>query len=347
MGVPHVVLDAYQLAAAEPLPGGLINATFLANSAGADSPSVVLQRLHSIFAAEVNIDIAAITEHLAAAGLETPRIVPTSDGSLWVEHDGAVWRALTFVPGETIDAVADPRVAEAAGELVGRFHAALADLDHTFAFARAGVHDTAAHLAKLDRLVDDAPDEPWVAGAVELARQILDAAASRPEWGELPERITHGDLKISNVRFASVEPPIARCLLDLDTLGTLTLAYELGDALRSWCNNAEDSGEPTVRVDVFAAALAGYRRGNPSCPTDELAAVPAGALTVSLELAARFCADVFEDSYFGWDPARFPDRRSHNLVRARNQLALAGQFRSQFSALETAVEAACRAPINT
>jgi DNA polymerase elongation subunit (family B) len=31
---------------------------------------------------------------------------------------------------------------------------------------------------------------------------------------------------------------------------------------------------------------------------------------------------VFRDEYFGWDAARFPSRRAHNLVRARGQLAL-------------------------
>ena len=47
-----------------------------------------------------------------------------------------------------------------------------------------------------------------------------------------------------------------------------------------------------------------------------------GLETVCIELAARFAVDAFRDSYFGWDPSRFPTRRVHNLVRARGQLAL-------------------------
>lgn len=340
MRVPDVVLRAYDLDSAEPFAGGLINQTFLARGAGADSPSVVLQRLHPIFGAEVNADIEAITGRLAAAGLETPRIVHTGDDRLWVEHEGAIWRAMTFVPGITIDAVPGPEVARAAGELAGRFHAALADCDHVFAFTRAGVHDTAAHLARLERLIGEhqSSDAPWTAGAIELGEAILDAAARRPRWGELPERVCHGDLKISNIRFASVDPdgpPVARCLVDLDTLGRMPLPYELGDALRSWCNGAEDDAEPRLRVDIFEAALVGYRQGNPDRVTAaELEAVPAGAQVVAIELAARFCSDIFEDSYFGWDPKRFPDRRSHNLVRARNQLALADQIQRELEVLE-------------
>ncbi len=54
----------------------------------------------------------------------------------------------------------------------------------------------------------------------------------------------------------------------------------------------------------------------------EVAAIVPGLITCCVELAARFCADAFEDRYFGWDPTRFASRREHNLVRAHGQLAL-------------------------
>src|SRR5215475_9377982 len=47
-----------------PLTGGLINATYAVRRGGA--PIAVLQRLHPIFAGAVNLDIDAITSHLAA-----------------------------------------------------------------------------------------------------------------------------------------------------------------------------------------------------------------------------------------------------------------------------------------
>jgi hypothetical protein len=53
-----------------------------------------------------------------------------------------------------------------------------------------------------------------------------------------------------------------------------------------------------------------------------------GLETVCIELAARFAVDAFDDRYFGWDPARFPSRRLHNLVRARGQLALGVDVRA-------------------
>jgi hypothetical protein len=47
-----------------------------------------------------------------------------------------------------------------------------------------------------------------------------------------------------------------------------------------------------------------------------------GVEWVSLELAARFAPTPCFESYFGWDPARFPGRGEHNLVRARGQWSL-------------------------
>src|ERR1043165_2567459 len=82
-----------------PLAGGLINKTFIVRNPDS-MPVAVLQQLHPIFGAEVNLDIEAVTTHLASRGMVTPRLLRTRDGHPWVEHDGAVWRALTYVDGE-------------------------------------------------------------------------------------------------------------------------------------------------------------------------------------------------------------------------------------------------------
>ena len=320
--VPEAVLAAWGWHAAElaVLPGGLINATFTVRVAGA--PIAVLQRVHPVFGAKVNLDIDAVTTHLAARGLVTPRLVRTLDGRAWHDHDGRVWRALSWVDGITVHAVPDPAWAEAAGALVGQFHAAVADLTYRYAFARAGVHDTAAHLARLTAHVVAGGDPE----AVALGQDILDASAGLPAMPDVPRRHCHGDLKISNVLFA-VAPPAVRgvCLLDLDTLGSSTIAFELGDALRSWCNPyVEDAGQAAFDLATFAAAIRGFgSAAHALCTADEKISIVIGLETVCLELAARFAVDVFRDEYFGWDPARFASRRAHNLIRAHGQLALA------------------------
>jgi len=299
-----------------PHPGGLINATFVVRD-DAGEPIAALQRLHPVFGPPVNYDIEAVTSHLAASGLETPRLLRTRDDRAWVEADDGVWRALSWVPGQTVHAVPDPAWAESAGELVGRFHRAVAELAYEYRFVRAGVHDTAAHLGRLrdrERAGGDAE-------AVALAREILAAADVLPALPGVPRRHVHGDLKISNVIFRGNR---AVALIDLDTFGRGTLAYELGDAMRSWCNpRGEDAAAAHFDLAIFAAAIAGFRAvADPIVSRDERIAIVLGLETVCVELAARFAVDVFDDRYFGWDAARFPSRRAHNLVRARGQLAL-------------------------
>jgi Ser/Thr protein kinase RdoA (MazF antagonist) len=325
--VPAAIRDAYGWEDAEvsPLAGGLINKTFVVRLDA--KPVAVVQRLHPVFGAAVNLDLDAVTGHLAGHGLVTPRLIHTRDGQAWVlDEAGSVWRALTWIDGVTVQAVPDPSWAAAGGELVGKFHRAVADLEHRYAFARAGVHDTAAHLAKLRAHVEgpDGDDE-----ARALGGEILAAAAALPELPDLPRRHCHGDLKISNLLFER-SPLRAICLVDLDTFGLGTLAFELGDAMRSWCNpRGEDAGSVGFDLAIFAAAIGGFRSVADALVTRaERLSIVTGLETVCVELAARFATDVFRDEYFGWDETRFPTRRAHNLMRARGQLALATAVRA-------------------
>ena len=334
----------------QPVTIGLINRTFLVHGSDIrDQPVAVLQRLHPVFAAEVNRDIEVVSAHLAAHGVETPALLRTTDGARWYAQPGGVWRALSYVPGTTLHRIDDPDTARTAGALVGRFHRALDPLVHDYAFTRAGVHDTAAHLGRLKARAHatagatadgGGPEQAELLRAARaLGRDILAAAATLPPLPDLPARHTHGDLKISNVLFFPGDPRRARCLVDLDTLGRQTLAYELGDAMRSWCNpHGEDETEARVDDAIFAAAMAGYRSGAGDLPTAaERAAIVPGLETVCVELAARFCVDVFDDAYFGWDARRHPSRRAHNLVRARGQLALARSVRAARRGLEALI----------
>lgn len=324
--IPPEVAAAWGFSASAlaPVAGGLINTTYVARDG--QVPVAALQRMHAIFGPEVNLDLDVVTTHIAGQGLETPRLLRTLDGRAWVEHGGHVWRATTWVDGESVAAIPDPSWAAASGALVGQFHRAVRDLDYSYRFERAGVHDTAKHMA---RLADHVAAQKLPSEYVALGREILDAAQTLPNLAQQPLRHVHGDLKISNIVFRR-EPTRAVALVDLDTLGRGTLAYELGDAMRSWCNRSgEDAGRVRFELAIFAAAIESFRAvADPLVSHDERRAIPAGLETICFELAARFAVDVFDDCYFGWDPTRFASRREHNVVRARGQLALARQVQA-------------------
>ena len=331
--IPERVLAHYpelENAAIEPLGNGLINQTFLAVVGG---KRFVLQRLAPIFAPHINENIAAVTRALAAAGLTTPSLVPTREGRLWLDlgqQDG-VWRLQTFVAGHSFDKVHSLAQARAAGALVARFHRALEGVAHQFVGMREGVHDTAKHLARLRGALSRHTGHRLFPQVRSVAESILSRAEKLPPLPELAPRICHGDLKLNNILFAGAEAPAAEealCLIDLDTVGPMSLAYELGDAWRSWCNQSgEDALRASINLDVIRESVAGYTAALGRALTEqERRALLGGVEWVSLELASRFVGDALDESYFGWDPGRYVSRGDHNLVRGRGQLALHDAF---------------------
>lgn len=308
--------------ATEPLGTGLINDTFLVH--GAHGP-VVLQRVHPTFAPSVHDDIEAVTARLQAKGVRTPKLIRTDVGALWTrdEHQ-RVWRAMTFVRGVALDKADSPARVREAAKLVAQWHQALEGWQYEYAHVRAGVHDTQRHLQTLVRALEEHRGHRLHAAVAALAEPLLEAAKSLAPLADAPRIHAHGDLKLSNLLFDE-ETGAGVCLVDLDTVARMPWAFEVGDALRSWCNpRGEDVTEATVDRALFQAALEGYRDGATDGVDPRWAAWAArGLATIALELAARFLGDALEEKYFGFDAKKHPARGEHNLVRGRGQWSLA------------------------
>lgn len=332
-----------QLEGAEiaPAMAGNINATWLVG------PRYVLQRQHPAFSAAVNEDIAVITAHARRAGVPLPELVRTREGqSCVVVADGALagtWRVLTRLPGLSHHTLQSVGQARAAGALLGRFHSALRDLRYDFAFTRPHAHDTERHMGVLREALEAHRRHRLHAEVAAVGGELLQRWRDFGPLPELPKRIGHGDMKISNVLFAEDDPERPTGLIDLDTMAWMRLDRELGDALRSWCNRGrEDDPEPSFDVAVFEAAMAGWLgevRG--WIAPIEATSVVSGLLRVCLELSARFAGDALNEAYFGWDPAIASGPGEHHLMRAKNQLGLARLVDAQRSALEARVDALC------
>jgi len=114
-------------------------------------------------------------------------------------------------------------------------------------------------------------------------------------------------------------------IIDFDTILRHARAIDLGDAFRSWCNRtAEDDPDATFDSAFCEAAASGYAQGFgiPSSLEERVRHLRA-IKQITLELTARFLIDVVHGTYFGFDAARYPHRRAHNVARACGQYHLA------------------------
>ena len=315
------IREAFGLAEAQisAITTGHINTTLLVVQGAQKS---ILQRLNPIFGADVHRDIYAIRD-LVDGEVAMPALLPTQNGYLWFKTDsGEIWRMLEWMPGQTYVKAQSLEMCQSAGHLVGRFHKALYGKEHEFFHRRLGVHDTKTHLKTLEQALTQHTAHSAYEEVTKMAGPVCESLESLEDLNGFPERICHGDLKISNLLFDDQE---ATALIDLDTLAPMPLAHEMGDALRSWCNlKDEDSADASFSLPHFEAALRGYCEATEGLfESDELLSIVCGLETIALELTVRFLADALNESYFGWDKNAYASASAHNLERARGQWAFA------------------------
>ncbi len=199
-----------------------------------------------------------------------------------------------------------------------------------------GVRESALEAHRRHRLYD---------AVAPIAESVLRVRSDLLDLDVAPHRHAHGDLKISNLLFD--DAGVGVTLVDLDTLARMPWLFEMGDALRSWCNpHGEDIESPAVDEVVFEAALTGWARGaagRVALDRVDSERVGDGLRTIAVELAVRFLTDALEETYFGWNERRFATRGDHNLARALGQWRLAESARASASALAAVARRALRA----
>lgn len=307
------------------MSGGLLHQSFHVR---AENVEYVLQHVSDVFAPEIHQNIQAVSRHLLARGLRAARLLPTKQGELSAPLGPlGRWRLMEHLGGASFEKLAGLAQARSAGELVGRFHAALLDFDEPLAPMGIPYRDTPRYLAGLRAALERHRGHRLYGAMAGCAARVFEAFEILGPPSAVRERVIHGDLKLSNFLFESVEGSgrdRALALVDFDTLMRGTLWMELGDAWRSWCNAAgEDSASPRFDLEVFAASCAGFAAGYAAAlDRAELESLSTAPERITLELCARFVTDALEESYFGWDETRFPARGEHNAARAEGQWQL-------------------------
>lgn len=299
-----------------PLEKGLINKTFLIET---DQNKYILQKIHGIFPDSVTEDMDVVTCFLRDSGVITPLLIHKQDDSVLSKQGSDSWRMATYIEGRTFDVMPGIAFAKSAGHLVGKFHRVLSAFDYQFRHESKNWHHTKFYIHRLCRSLEDCRDKDILS----LKDDILRSYQSLEIPHFTPRHIVHGDLKINNILFETSGSK-AISIIDLDTLRKGSITLEMGDAIRSWCNQGgEDSGKIHFDLDIFSAAMESYIGDvDGIVEPQELLGIPASAAIIALELSSRFLEDAHTQSYFQLDSRHYDTLYGQNLNKAINQLKL-------------------------
>jgi thiamine kinase-like enzyme len=180
------------------------------------------------------------------------------------------------------------------------------------------------------RVKEVAPEIVYILKREDLYSLITEQLGS----DEIPLRVTHNDTKVNNV-LMNKDTGDYLAVIDLDTVMPGSLLFDYGDGVRSTASTSKedetDLSKVSLDLDLFKAYTDGYLSEMASYMTyDELTLMGESIRIITLELAIRFLNDYINgDTYF---KIAYP---THNLDRARNQLALVQDIESKLDVMNS------------
>ena len=328
---------------------GNVNKTYrvIVRLADGSEKSFLVQNLNTyVFKnpAKVMDNIDKVTEHIRAKhpGQIALHFHHTQDRKTYIANGKDFWRMSNYIPSRVFNVVNDLDVVRNAGRAFGMFQVDLSDFDSNELFETIpDFHNTVKRFQALEAAVAEDP-----CGNVAEIREELDYLFSVKEQacrlttllteGKLPLRVTHNDTKINNVLFAP-DGDEALVVVDLDTVMPGLVGHDFGDAIRFAANYVEEDcpafEKVGVNMEVFRAFTEGFLEKTAGALTDaELDTLALSSFVLTVELAVRFLDDYIKGSpYF---KTNYPE---HNLVRTRNQIALAKDMQKKMPQMEAIV----------
>ncbi len=339
----------------EELRNGHINTTYRACYRTDDGREerYILQRINDyVFKdpALVMKNVEKVTRHITwkilrcrrdAAG-QTLTLYPARGGRsyIYLPEEGGMWRCYNNIEGtHTYDVVENTRQAYQAGFAFGSFQELISDMNPED--IRESIPDFHNTPKRYDALLASVAADPL--GRVKNCKDELELLQSwapdlgklvdLQQSGKLPTRITHNDTKINNVMLDE-ETDSAVCVIDLDTVMPGLVLYDFGDMVRTATCIAEEDEEDLSKVYLqmpfFESLAEGYLDAAHTFLTkEEIDLLAFSGWLITTEIGIRFLTDYIDgDKYFR------VDRPEHNLIRARNQFALAKSIQSNLPRME-------------
>lgn len=341
---------------------GNINSTFLVTLQGIETKSLrtsfVLQRINTnvfpepkLVMQNIRIYSDHVRDRLAKNPLErrweVPQVLLTDQGEdYWLTENGEYWRSLSFIAdSQSFDVMENASQAREVGYALGTFHYLTSDLaPEKLADTLVGFHITPEYLRQYQAVLAKSkiPSSAElnycfqiISDRQGLANILEDAKAS----GKLPLRTMHGDPKVNNILFDQ-QTNLAMSMIDLDTVKSGLIHYDIGDCLRSGCNPlGEEVAEwESVKfdVDLCSAILAGYLAIGRSFLTEyDYDYIYDAIRVITFELGLRFFTDYLAgNQYF---TVKYPE---HNLQRSLVQFRLLESIEAQKLVIQKIIQSA-------
>ncbi len=321
-------LGKVEIVQVEKLAGGLINQSFKVTIKDVvTTKTYFLQRINEKIFRDPDLlmrNIEALAQHLADCHYPYAVLRPlrVKGQAYHTDVRGKYWRMFNYIPAtRSFEYATQLEQVQAAATAMGVFY------QYTEGLKPNSMQKSIPHFHELDYYWEAF----WKAVALNpLGRKkSLAALISKVKSQEtlieryrqlsLPQRILHGDPKLSNLLFSKTEMQVV-AIIDWDTLMPGTILTDFGDIVRTYANvlGEESSNFVSIQLDIpyFEALVNAFLKTTATIlHPEEVKNLYFGALWISLEQCLRFATDyLLGDIYYE------TIREEQNFVRAQNQL---------------------------
>ncbi|MGR3856784.1 phosphotransferase enzyme family protein [Chryseobacterium indologenes] len=330
--------DSYDLT---PITDGLINTTYLLEDKG-QGKKFILQKInnHVFKQPEVVVNNHLMINEVLRSNhyqFEIIEPVPSLTGKILVkDKNGQPWRMLSFVEN-SITFLTAPTLQTAydAAKTFSYF------LNTVNTEKLPAIEDSLPNFLNFEKRVADYKNsfknaEPHLRENARVEIEITNQLLSLPDrWiemeknNQIPKRIIHADVKISNILFDQNHQPLA--VIDLDTMMISTILYDFGTMIQSYTNTTqEDDGSA---IDNFNPEMYKVvKEGFLFHLKEKLTPLEAENLDYAAQVAIYIQELRFLTDYLNGSTYYSITHPEHNLDRTKNQLELLKGLREYLGA---------------
>lgn len=314
-----------------PITDGLINTTYLLEDKDRKKKFILQKINHHVFRQpEVVVNNHLMINDLLRSNNYQFQIIepiPSLSNELLIKDaNDEPWRMLSFVE-DSITFLTAPSL-HAAFEAAKTFSYFLSIVNTE---KLPAIEDTLPNFLNFEKRITDYQKAlenaaPYLKENAKVEIEITNQLISLPEqWiameknNQIPKRIIHADVKISNILFDQNHKPLA--VIDLDTMMISTILYDFGTMIQSYTNRThEDDGsaENNFNAEMYKVVKEGFLFYLKEKLTLEESAHLDYAAQVAIYIQeVRFLTDYLNGSIYY--STKYPE---HNLDRTKNQLEL-------------------------